>query len=176
MPEPSRAPHLLAGATLVAGSHPPALPLLVPYAGLMAGIVDWSSYGIFYIAANDAVMNEDDWTAAGLAAVNLIAISTLLSMPGSGPNDRQRVEHPDWLGRVVDFQNAGVVILAAVQAGDRSAFDRGADLLANTCQSCHSQFKAMPQKDLSQFAERDYQNMRPDSSHAITAADREVSR
>lgn len=160
---------------LAANVDQPALPLLVPYAGLMVGIVDWSSYGIFYLATHDAPMNEDDWTAAGLAAVNLIATSTLLSVPGSGHSDRARVEDPDWLVRVADFQNASVTVLAAVQGRDRPAFDRAADLLAETCQSCHSQFKVMLPKDTSQFAAWNYPTPRAKHSPIIAATDRKVS-
>lgn len=174
-PEPSRPALELARATLIAISDQPSLPLLVPYAGLMVGIVDWSSYGVFYLATQDTALTEDDWTAAGLAAVNLIATSTLLSMPGSGYNDRQRVEHPDWLGRVADFQNTSVLVLAAVQGRDRPAFDRAADLLAQTCQSCHKQFKVMPSKETSQFAALDYRAPLPTVAPA-TMAERGVAR
>lgn len=173
-PALSHPAHGLAGTRLVSISDQPSLPLLVPYAGLMVGIVDWSSYGVFYLATQDTVLNEDDWTAVGLAAVNLIATSTLLSMPGSGPDDRQRVEHPDWLRRVSDFQNANLLVLAAVQRRDRPAFDRAADLLAETCQSCHRQFKVMPAKDTSRFAVRGHRA--PPTASAVMIAKRGVAR
>jgi len=130
------------------------LPLLVPYRGLMVGIIDWSSYGIFHLATSDQPLSESDWTGAGLAAVNLIAISSLLAMPNSNVDDHRRLADPAWLGMAADLQNASVFVAMAVEAHDRADFSRAADMLADTCQSCHDRFRVLPSNGTSRFAVR----------------------
>lgn len=130
------------------------LPLLVPYRGLMVGMIDWSSYGIFQLATNGKPLTDSDWNAAGLAAVNLIAISSLLTTPNSNADDHRRLADPAWLGLAADFQNASVMVAMSVEGRNRSDFSRTADLLADTCQACHDKFRVLPPKDTSQFAKR----------------------
>lgn len=151
--------HLFAGGVAVAQEavEKPGeakLPLLVPYGGLMLGIIDWSAYGIFSLATQDSVMTDDDWVAAGLSAISLVATSTLLSMEGSGAGDRARYEDPDWMAHVADFQNASVLVASATQGRDRRAFNTAANLLADTCQSCHQRFKDGPAREPTEFASR----------------------
>lgn len=130
------------------------LPLHVPYRGLMVALIDWSAYGIFSLASKDGPISDEDWTAAGLAAVNLIAAATLLTMRNSNDDDLRRLADPAWLGMAADLQNASVFVAIAVETRDRSDFRRTADMLAKTCQSCHDKFRALPPKDTSRFAVR----------------------
>lgn len=131
------------------------LPLFVPYRGLMVGIIDWSSFGVFHLATNDKPLTDSDWTAAGLAAVNLIAVSVLLTTPNSNADDQRRLADPAWTESVADFQNASVLVAAAVDKRNRSDFNRTADMLATTCQTCHDMFRIMPPDDAtSRFAAR----------------------
>lgn len=130
------------------------IPLLVPYQGLMAGIIDGSARQIFHRTAAAAPLDDDDWTAAGLAAVNIIATTTLLSMKGGGPQDARRHADPEWRALVEDLQNASVFVALAVQQRDRPALDRMSDLLAKSCQSCHDKFRVPLPSDKSSFALR----------------------
>lgn len=132
----------------------PALPLLVPYRGLMAGIIDWASYGIFTLAAQDAPLSEADWTSAGFAAVNIVATSSLLTMRNSNEDDHRRLADPAWLGMAADLQNASLFVAMAVDARSRVELRRTADMLARTCQSCHDRFRSLPPKDTSRFVKR----------------------
>lgn len=129
-------------------------PLLVPYRGLMIGLIDWSAYGIFKLSVTNSPMDDDDWSAAGMAAVNIIATSTLLSMEGSGADDKRRLSDPAWRGMVGDLQNASLFVAMAVQQRNRADFVRRANLLADTCQACHDKFRVLPRPDTSRFAVR----------------------
>lgn len=120
------------------------LPLLVPYVGLMTGIIGWSAYGITDLADQGGPRTGDDWDAAGMAAVNLVAMSTLLSMEGSGAGDFHRYSHPEWKGFVSDFQNASLLVALAVHDRDTAAYLHFSDVLTDTCQACHSRFKTAP--------------------------------
>ena len=130
------------------------LPLHVPYRGLMVALIDWSAYGIFSLAGKDGPISDEDWTAAGLAAVNLIAAATLLTMRNSNDDDHRRLADPAWLGMAADLQNASIFVAIAIETRDRSDFRRTADMLAKTCQSCHDKFRALPPNDTSRFAVR----------------------
>lgn len=140
--------------TSIATTQEEPLPLLVPYRGLMVGMIDWSAYGIFSLSTSDAAMDEDAWTAAGMAAVNIIAATSLLSMQSANADDKRRASDTTWRGMVTDMQNASLLIAMSVQQRDRAEFTRTANLLANTCQTCHDKFRVLPRPDTSQFAER----------------------
>lgn len=120
------------------------LPLLVPYLGLMTGIIGWSAYGIADLAKQGGPRTERDWDAAGMAAVNLVATSTLLSMEGPGTGDIHRYSHPEWKSFVSDFQNASLLVALAVHTRDAADYLQFADLLADTCEACHRRFKTAP--------------------------------
>lgn len=128
------------------------LPLLVPYRGLMAGIIDWSAYGIFTVAASEKQLDDSDWTAAGMAAVNIIAASTLLTLPRSELEDAERFADPQWRGMVEEMRNASVFVALAVQRKDRPGFTTMADLLADSCQACHDRFRTLPRQSSRDFA------------------------
>ncbi len=130
------------------------LPLLVPYRGLMVGIVEESAYEIFDLALGNGTPSDEEWAAAGLDAVNLIAVSTLLSMQGSGRADLSRYNEPAWRLLVDDMQNASVFVALATEQRNRKDLRRTANLLADTCQTCHEQFRIPPDRRASEFASR----------------------
>lgn len=128
------------------------LPLLVPYRGLMAGIIDWSAYGVFKIADSKEQLDDSDWTAAGMAAVNIIAASTLLTLPGSGKDDANRLAAPEWRDMVEEMQNASVFVALAVQGKDKPRLVAMADLLVDSCNACHERFRELPYERSRDFA------------------------
>jgi len=129
------------------------LPLLVPYLGLMIGIIGWSAYGIADLADKGGPETESDWEAAGMAAINLVAVSTLLSMEGSGPGDLARYSHSEWKALASDFQNASLLVALAVQHRDTTAYLKFADTLAETCEACHKRFKTSSPAPTTEFAD-----------------------
>jgi hypothetical protein len=124
--------------------HGDPLPLLVPYRGLMAGIIDWSAYGVFTIADSKEQLSDSDWAAAGMAAVNIIAASTLLTLPGSGRDDASRLADEEWRDMVEEMQNASVFVALAVQGQDKPRLVAMAGLLADSCNTCHERFREPP--------------------------------
>ncbi|MEQ1783882.1 MAG: hypothetical protein ABMA14_21195 [Hyphomonadaceae bacterium] len=128
------------------------LPLLVPYRGLMIGIIDWSAYGVFTIADSKEQLSDGDWTAAGMAAVNIIAASTLLTLPGSGREDAIRLAEPEWRDMVEAMQNASVSVALAVQGQDKPRLAATAGLLADSCNTCHERFRELPYERSRDFA------------------------
>ena len=80
------------------------LPLLAPYRALMTGLTGWAAYGLFKMNASEEPFSDKDWSDSGMAAVNLTAIATLLSLEGSGKDDKRRFADPDWKGMAADMQ------------------------------------------------------------------------
>lgn len=131
------------------------LPLLVPVRGIMAGVIDFSAYGVFQAATSSKLLTEEQWSSAGLAAVNLIAASTLITLPSSQPQDAEWIADPEWLRKAADMQNASVLVGVAINRQDGPGLLKTANLLADSCQSCHDRFKPdLPKTDLSQFASK----------------------
>ncbi|MBK8839667.1 MAG: hypothetical protein IPO30_13455 [Hyphomonadaceae bacterium] len=130
------------------------LPLLAPYAGVMVGIIDSAASAISTIARLDRPLTDTEWTGTGLAGVNIISASTLLTLPASGPDDARRLADPRWRDSAEEMQSASVLVLAAVQARDTQRLRLAADLLKNTCQACHRVFKQGSRVDGRDFASR----------------------
>lgn len=118
-----------------------ALPLRVPIRGVMAGIVDFSAHGVFKTATTEDELSESDWIAAGYAAINLISASTLITTPGTGPQDKSWVDDPSWRLFATDLQAASIEAGIAISRRDREKFLAAADEIADACASCHSRFR-----------------------------------
>jgi hypothetical protein len=137
-------------ATAGAGSP---LPLRMPIAGVMLGVIDFSSHGLFKIATSEGVPSSQDWYAAGLASLNLIGSSTLITLPGTGNNDDIWVDDPRWRTFATTMQAASVDAGIATRNRDQVALLLAADRLAKACQSCHDVFRPeLPKVAVTQFA------------------------
>lgn len=132
-------------------SQPP-LPLRVPIRGVMAGLVDFSAHGVFTTATAEGELSEADWLAAGLAAINLVSATTLITTAGAGPHDAEWVQDPEWRRWAMDMQAASINAGIAIRRKDRASFLSAADRLAQSCQSCHETFRIPPSTTASQFA------------------------
>jgi hypothetical protein len=139
-------------AASLAATHPP-LPLRMPIAGVMLGVIDFSSHGLFKIATSEGVPSTQDWYAAGLASLNLIGSSTLITLPGTGDNDDIWVDDPRWRTFAITMQGASVDAGIATRNRDQVALLLAADRLAKACQACHDVFRPeLPKVAVTQFA------------------------
>jgi hypothetical protein len=117
------------------------LPLRVPIKGVMAGIIDFSAYGIFETATHEMPLTDDDWLAAGLAAINLIGSTTLITSAGTGPQDAEWVADPDWRRWATEMQAVSIDAGIAIRQKDRGSYLAAANRLAGACRSCHDRFR-----------------------------------
>jgi hypothetical protein len=108
---------------------------------VMAGIIDFSAYGVFVTATSSGPLTEDEWLTSGLAAVNLVGAATLVTTAGAGPEDARWVSDPDWRKMARDMQAAGIRVGNAIRDRDRSSYLKAANQLATACRSCHDQFR-----------------------------------
>jgi hypothetical protein len=131
---------------------PPPLPLRAPIKGVMAGVVDFSAHGVFTTATSEMPLTESDWLAAELASINLIGSATLITLPGTGPQDAEWVSDPDYRHWAEAMQSASISAGAATLRKDRAGFLAAANRIAIACQSCHSIYRPDIPSAASQFA------------------------
>jgi hypothetical protein len=128
----------------------------MPIAGVMLGVMDFSSHGLFKIATSEGAPSTRDWYAASLAALNLIGSSTLITLPGTGDHDDAWVGDPRWRAFASAMQGASVDAGIATRNRDQVALLLAADRLAEACQACHDVFRPeLPKVAVTQFASRD---------------------
>jgi hypothetical protein len=118
------------------------LPLRIPIPAVMTGAINRSSSIVFQAAASTSDLSEDDWLSVGEAAVNLTGAATLITIPGTGPQDAEWTTNPKWRGLSSDMQDAAIAVGAAASKKDRSALTESTARLAQSCQSCHLEFSA----------------------------------
>ena len=116
------------------------LPIGVSILAVMAGSINRSSTDIFRAATSAKDLSPGDWLQVSEAAVDLIAAATLITTPGTGPNDGAWVADPRWLKPSTEMQAAGVIASIAARNKDRAALTDAAARLAQSCQSCHMSF------------------------------------
>ena len=118
------------------------LPLRVPIAAVMTGAINQSSYQVFQAATSAEDLSETGWLATGEAAVNLVGAATLITLPGTGPQDAAWTSDPRWKQLSADMQSASLSVGAAASGKNRAALTKSASRLAQSCQSCHLVFSA----------------------------------
>lgn len=134
---------------------PPPMPLRVPIKGVMAGVIDFSAHGVFVTATSEEPLKKEDWLAAGLASINLIGASSLITLPGTGPHDADWVAEPSYRHWAEAMQAASTSAGAATARKDRIGLLDAANRLATVCQSCHDMFRPDIPSAASQFAARE---------------------
>jgi hypothetical protein len=118
------------------------LALRIPIAAVMTGTINQSSYQVFQAATSADDLSETGWLAAGEAAVSLVGAATLITVPGTGPQDAAWTSDPRWKQLSKDMQSASLSVGAAASGRNRAALTESASRLAQSCQSCHLVFSA----------------------------------
>jgi hypothetical protein len=106
----------------------------------MAGGINAASGDVFRTNLSDKDLSDADWLRMGEAAIRLTGDATLITLPGTGPNDATWVADPRWIQSASDMQAASFAIGAAASRKDRAALSEATARLAQSCQSCHLVF------------------------------------
>jgi hypothetical protein len=116
------------------------LPLRIPILVVMAGGINATSSDVFRTNLSASDLSDEDWLRMGEAAISLTGDATLITLPGTGPNDAIWVADPRWMRSASDMQAASFAIGAAASRKDRVALSEATARLAQSCQSCHLVF------------------------------------
>jgi hypothetical protein len=143
-----------AGCQPITAAPPTAkpLPLAVSINAVMVALVDFAADGVWRPAASNMLLSDDQWLLAEQDAINLIASTSLITMPGTGINDVQWVSDPDWRRWAAEMRAVALEAKAAVDAKDQERLGLVGDRLVELCQTCHQKFKpGLPSMGVTRF-------------------------
>jgi len=148
-----------AGALLLVGcSQPPAQPAQTaqpvvtstpPPSGPpvsinaeMVSIVDHAGHALWDIEREGkAPKTEEDWELVSEHAVQIAAAGTLITLPGTGPNDLTLTQQADWKKWARAMSDAGRGCIQRQREERHQALVAANSQLVATCEGCHKQYK-----------------------------------
>jgi hypothetical protein len=116
------------------------VPLRTSVNALMVALVDHAAHEIWE-AGSAVSLTGRDWQSVEQHATQLIAAGTLVSIGGTGREDRNWAMTDAWQGWARALSEGGLAALAAVQDTDQSALQAAGELIIDACFGCHDMFK-----------------------------------
>jgi len=140
------------------GSQPPAQPAqtaqpAVTYApppsgppvsinAEMVSVVDHAGHALWDVERDGkAPKTQGDWELVAEHAVQIAAAGTLITLPGTGPNDITMTQQADWKKWSRAMSDAGLAAFKASENKDFKALVAANSRLVEACESCHKQYK-----------------------------------
>ncbi len=108
---------------------------------VMVAQIDHASHFIWDAANPDLSVTEVDWQEVEHHAIQLISSRAAISMGGTGVNDSYWIAQPSWREYVNDMNDGALLALESARNADRAGLSRAGDILIESCESCHQQFK-----------------------------------
>ncbi len=105
---------------------------------VMVAQIDHAAHFIWDAGAGDEDVN---WQEVEHHAIQLISSRAAMTMGGSGVNDAMWIAQTSWREYVNEMNDAALLALSSARSGDRESLVRAGDLLIESCNSCHNQFK-----------------------------------
>lgn len=115
-------------------------PLKTSINALMVALVDHAAHELWEAGSADRLTGRD-WQTVEQHAIQLVAAGALLSLPGTGPKDKDWVATPAWQDWAQKLANGGLAALGAVQKSDQRALHAAGEAIVDTCFGCHEAFK-----------------------------------
>jgi hypothetical protein len=159
-----------AGALLLvgcsSGSEPPAQPAQTAQPAVtstpppsgppvsinaeMVSIVDHAGHALWDVEREGkAPKTPGDWELVAEHATQIAAAGTLITLPGTGPNDLTMTQQADWKKWARAMSDAGLAAFRASQKQDIKALVAANSQLVEACESCHKQYKpALPSEGI----------------------------
>jgi hypothetical protein len=116
------------------------IPLEMSINALMVALVDHAAHEIWE-AGSRSRLSGSDWQDVEQHARQLIASGTLISLGGTGRQDKQWVATPAWQQWARELTDGGLAALAAVEKTDQEALHAAGEDIVDTCVGCHDMFK-----------------------------------
>jgi cytochrome c556 len=88
-----------------------------------------------------APKTDADWENIAEHAVQLTAAGTLITLPGTGVNDRAWTQEANWQKWSRAMADAGLAALKASEAKSQEALVAANGQLVESCEGCHKEFK-----------------------------------
>jgi hypothetical protein len=161
---------LVAGGLLLvgcsSGSQPPAQPAQTiqpavtstpPPSGPpvsinaeMVSIVDHAGHALWDTEREGkAPKTQQDWELVAEHAIQIAAAGTLITLPGTGPNDLTLTQQADWKKWARAMSDSGLAAFKASENKDIKGLVTANSQLVETCEGCHKQYKpALPSEGI----------------------------
>jgi hypothetical protein len=132
-----------------AAQTPPAVTSTPPPSGPpvsinaeMVSIVDHAGHALWDVEREGkAPQTQGDWELVAEHAVQIAAAGTLITLPGTGPNDLTMTQTADWKKWSRAMSDAGLAAFKASGNKDMKALVAANSQLVEACESCHKQYK-----------------------------------
>jgi len=115
-------------------------PLKTSINALMVALVDHAAHEIWEAGSADRLTGRD-WQTVEQHAIQLVAAGALVSLPGTGPKDKEWVATPAWRDWAARLTEGGLAALAAVEKSDQRALHAAGETIVDACFGCHEAFK-----------------------------------
>lgn len=135
---PAAAPAPAAPEVTAAVRPPITLPVSIN--ATMVALVDHASEPL-WMDAYQAPNSDARWREAEYNAYQLAIAGKLIQLAGTGPNDTDWVQDPDWIKMADELSAAGMDGLNAAKARNVAMLNTAGDRLVAACESCHKKFK-----------------------------------
>lgn len=107
---------------------------------VMASLINHSADPI-WVAAWRNPQSEQDWRELEHLARQLQVGGALLTIPGTGPVDRQWTERPGWREYSEELSAVAGRAVNAARSRDVELISRAGDEIVEVCEGCHMDFK-----------------------------------
>jgi hypothetical protein len=108
---------------------------------IMVAQIDHAAHFIWDATSPDSVMAEIDWQEVEHHAIQLISSRAAMTMGGTGVNDQMWIAQPSWRDYVNRMNDASLLALASARQRNREQLTRASNMLIDTCETCHRQYK-----------------------------------
>jgi hypothetical protein len=106
----------------------------------MVALVDHASEPL-WLDAYTPPTTDDGWREAEYEAYQMAISGKLIQLAGTGPNDHDWVQDPDWIKMSDELSSAGMDALNATQIRNVDHLNTAGDRLVAACEACHKKFK-----------------------------------
>ena len=108
----------------------------------MVSIVDHAGHALWDTEREgNAPKTRQDWELVAEHAIQIAAAGTLITLPGTGPNDLTLTQQADWKKWAREMSGAGLAAFKASENKDIKALVAANSQLVETCEGCHKQYK-----------------------------------
>jgi hypothetical protein len=109
---------------------------------VMVSLVDHAGHGLWDAEIEGrAPKTQQDWELVAEHAIQMAAAGSLITIPGTGPNDLRLTREADWQKWARAMSDAGMAAFKASQASDLKALVAANSQLVDTCEGCHDAYK-----------------------------------
>jgi hypothetical protein len=126
----------------VAKATPPPSGPPVSINAEMVALVDHAAHALWDAEIKGkAPKTNNDWENIAEHATQLAAAGSLITLPGSGPNDITLTQQPNWQKWSRGVSDAGMAALKASQTKSMEGLLAANNDLVAACEGCHKEYK-----------------------------------